>query len=62
MSVFDSVLKSLIKINVARRISVPVTEIEAVVRSMMMSVSISWSVKPIVGDDSALQAQVLDIP
>jgi len=40
MSVFDKVRKSLMKMKVASRKSVPVTEIEAVVRSIMMSVSI----------------------
>lgn len=57
MRVFDKVLKSLMKINVARRMSVPVTEMEAVVRSMMMRVRISCFVKPPMASDGALRQQ-----
>lgn len=49
MRVLDKVLKDLMKINVIMRIRVPITEIEAVVRSMMISVSICSLVKPMMG-------------
>lgn len=54
MSVFDKVLKDLMKMNVVRRIKVPKTEMEAVVRSMVISVSTWCLVKPILYGTQAL--------
>jgi len=48
ISVLERVLKSLMKTKVASSVSVPRTETEAVMRSMMIRLLISCSVKPMV--------------
>jgi hypothetical protein len=48
MSVLDSVLNDLRKMNVVMRQSVAMTETQAVTRSMVMSVSTCAGVKPMI--------------